>query len=283
MEYYSHSQNYLNEKHLLATHLRQTAKLASSFACQQSYQSVFFATGLLHDLGKYQPEFQDYLENGGQRGSVPHSSWGAGFARCKGLLEPSIVIDGHHKGLPDIAKWKSDTEPFKRQEVAEFADIVKIYENELGVDDDFWRQIKIPEFNQPSQREAFIRYLFSAVTDSDWLSTEEHFDREASKARICTTLPFTEMLNKIEEEFSKKSKDGEINRLRNVARNQVLQKAGRPCGFFSLALPTGMGKTLTSFAWALNHARSNQLKRIIIVLPYINIIGSSGFVVHRFN
>jgi len=51
-----------------------------------------------------------------------------------------------------------------------------------------------------------------------------------------------------------------------------LSKASRPPGFFSLVLPTGLGKTLTSFHWALQHAKENQLERIIIVLPYLNII-----------
>ena len=64
--------------------------------------------------------------------------------------------------------------------------------------------------------------------------------------------------------------------MRNDARNQVLQKADMPCGFYSLALPTGMGKTLTSMAWALQHAKKNDLKRIIIVLPYINIIDQTA-------
>ncbi|MBT9175047.1 MAG: CRISPR-associated nuclease/helicase Cas3 [candidate division WS2 bacterium] len=49
-----------------------------------------------------------------------------------------------------------------------------------------------------------------------------------------------------------------------------------PLGFFSLAIPTGMGKTLTSIAWALRHAKKNGLNRIIIVLPYINIIDQTA-------
>lgn len=278
MKYYAHSENDNNEKHTLSKHLLQTAELASSFTCQEKYQPIFYMTGLLHDLGKYQLAFQDYLENGGRRGSVPHASWGAGYARCNGLLESSIAIDGHHKGLPDNAKWKSDTEPFKRQDIIEFEDLVKTFKDDVGVDDNFFGQLKLPEFSQPLQREAFIRYLFSAVTDSDWLSTEEHFDRDTSKTRIFATLPISEMTIKIEEEFSKKSKEGEINRLRNDARNQVLKKSAMPCGFYSLALPTGMGKTLTSVAWALKHARSNDLKRIIIVLPYINIIDQTAHI-----
>ncbi|HDL01767.1 MAG TPA: CRISPR-associated helicase Cas3', partial [candidate division Zixibacteria bacterium] len=64
--------------------------------------------------------------------------------------------------------------------------------------------------------------------------------------------------------------------LRNIVRDQVIRNASMPCGFYSLALPTGMGKTLTSLAWALRHAKKHELKRIIIVLPYINIIDQTA-------
>src|SRR4030042_6535966 len=127
MKYYAHSENSCNEKHSLAKHLHQTARLAKSFACQESYKPIFFITGLLHDFGKYQPEFQNYLANGGRRGSVPHASWVAGFARLCRSLEASIVIDGHHKGLPDKSAWKSDTEPFSRGEVIGFENVVKTF------------------------------------------------------------------------------------------------------------------------------------------------------------
>ena len=101
MNYYAHSENHRNEKHGLSKHLHQTAKLAESFACHETYKPIFKVTGLLHDLGKYQPESQSYLDNGGRRGSVPHAAWGAGYARLCRITEASIAIDGHHKGLPD--------------------------------------------------------------------------------------------------------------------------------------------------------------------------------------
>jgi CRISPR-associated endonuclease/helicase Cas3 len=43
-----------------------------------------------------------------------------------------------------------------------------------------------------------------------------------------------------------------------------------------MTLPTGMGKTLASISWALNHAKKNNLKRIIIVLPFISIIDQTA-------
>jgi len=276
MKYYAHSENSCNEKHSLAKHLHQTARLAKSFACQESYKPIFFVTGLLHDLGKYQPEFQNYLDNGGKRGSVPHASWGAGYARRNGLLETSIVIDGHHKGLPDNSAWKSDTESFKRGEVSGFEDAVRAFMDDASIDESVLKKDKSLVFADPLHREVFIRYLFSALTDSDWLSTEQHFDQDVSKMRIGTTLSIDKMMNKLEKEFYKKPKEGEINRMRNDARIQALQKADMTYGFYSLALPTGMGKTLTSMAWALKHAKKNDLKRIIIVLPFINIIDQTA-------
>jgi len=82
MEYFAHSQNFKGEKHYLAEHLNETARIMESFVShvdpEKDYKTFFKMTGLLHDFGKYQDAFQKYLENGGQRGSVHHASWGAG-------------------------------------------------------------------------------------------------------------------------------------------------------------------------------------------------------------
>ncbi|MFA7061315.1 MAG: CRISPR-associated helicase Cas3' [Pedobacter sp.] len=274
-DYFAHSENEQKEKHLLAKHLHETADLSESFACRREYKPIFKMTGILHDLGKYQQAFQNYLENGGRRGSVPHASWGAGYARILKVLEASIAIDGHHKGMPDNSAWKSDTESYKRNEVPDYEEVIKSFISDVGVNEADIKPSAIT-FTETFQREIFIRYLFSALTDSDWLSTEEHFKPEKSAMRSERELPIDLMIDKLEMEFSIKSKEGEINQLRNHAREQALSKASLPSGFYSLALPTGMGKTLTSLAWALRHAKQNVLKRIIIVLPYINIIDQTA-------
>lgn len=275
-DYYAHSENDNKDKHLLAKHLHETANLVESFACRREYKPIFKMTGLFHDLGKYQQAFQNYLENGGRRGSVPHASWGAGYASKFKIHEASIAIDGHHKGMPDKAAWKSDTNPYIHDDVPDFKDVVQKFIDDVGfVESDINSQEPV-SFNNVFQREIFVRYLFSSLTDSDWLSTEEHFEPAKSAMRPVRELPIDLMIEKMEMEFSKKSKEGEINKLRNQAREQALRKALLPSGFYSLALPTGMGKTLTSLAWALRHAKQNKLKRIIIVLPYINIIDQTA-------
>lgn len=276
MEYCAHSENKNNEKHSLSKHLTETAELAASFTDQDAFKPIFHMAGLLHDLGKYQPEFQRYLETGGRRGSVPHASWGSGYARREGLIEASIAIDGHHKGIPDASAWKSDTEPFKRDEVSGFESAVNTFLDDTRASEIISKKSVPLRFADPLKRETFIRYLFSALTDGDWLSTEKHFEKNTFRARANLVLPVDEMIAKLDTEFSKKPKKGKLNRLRNEAREQVLKKSDLPCGFYSLALPTGMGKTLTSIAWALKHAKKNALKRIIIVLPFVNIIDQTA-------
>ena len=274
-KFFAHSENGNNEKHLLVKHLSHTARLSEDFACSERFKPIFKIAGLLHDFGKYQPAFQDYLENGGRRGSVPHAKWGAGYARKFKMNDVSIAIDGHHKGLPNRADWKNDTNQIVHDDEPDFDEVKNAFLVDTGFD-----EMSLASFCAPAlsgfQHELFTRYLFSALTDSDWLSTEEHFDAEKSAMRPIRTLPVDAMLNRLEEEFAAKSKSGEINYLRNQARNQAIDKALLTTGCYSLALPTGMGKTLTSLAWALRHAKQNQLKRIIIVLPYISIIDQTA-------
>jgi len=279
--YFAHSENDQKEKHRLAKHLKETAQLAELFACHENYKPIFKLSGLLHDLGKYQSAFQKYLENGGRRGSVPHASWGAGYARKINHLEVSFAIAGHHKGLPDKATWKSDTEPFERDDVSDFGTTVTNFWSDIELQEQVVQQIGKICFTDLFQREIFTRYLFSALTDSDWLSTEEHFSPGKVELRTVSALPVDEMIAALEEEFFCKSTVGEINLLRNSARSEAIGKSLLPPGFYSLALPTGMGKTLTSLAWALRHAKQNGLKRLIIVLPYISIIDQTALELKR--
>ncbi len=52
--------------------------------------------------------------------------------------------------------------------------------------------------------------------------------------------------------------------------------AGEPQGLATLSAPTGLGKTLAMLLFALYHAQKHNLRRVILVMPYINIIDQTA-------
>jgi len=63
-----------------------------------------------------------------------------------------------------------------------------------------------------------------------------------------------------------------IRSLRDDLFRACLKGGEKPRGIYTLTAPTGSGKTLSMLAYALKHAATHNLRRIIIVLPYLSII-----------
>jgi len=277
MKFYAHTVEGKPEEkwHTLADHLKGTAELAASFTDNKIYSEIFKMAGYLHDLGKYQPAFQKYLRDGGRRGSVIHASWGAGYASILKNHEISFVIDGHHKGLPDRSDWKNDINPYIKGVVTGFDETVKELKKETGFDE-YSLEAGISGVSDVYERELFTRYMFSSLTDADWLDTEKKCNPELSEKRKYLLLDYDVLITRLESVIITKPKEGELNSLRNKVREFAVSKSMMPTGFYSMNLPTGMGKTLASVSWGLRHAKENKLKRIIIVLPFVNIIDQTA-------
>lgn len=273
-KYISHSVNKNGQVHGLADHLISVSKIASNFCTNEQLKIHFYLAGLLHDFGKYQPEFQRYIQEGGRRGSVPHAALGAAFAFQYQLYEAAFAIDGHHKGLPDKADLIDDCSEYTAKESNVLSQIKEIFFNDLKITE---TDIKFSSIEKhKNEREILIRLLFSSLVDADWLDTEKHFDEEKFEQRKAPEFDADYLISKLEEEIKSKNKEGRINQLRNNAREFAIIKADQKIGFYSLNLPTGMGKTHTSISWALHHAKHHDLKRIIIVLPYLSIIDQTA-------
>jgi len=273
-KFIAHSQNDHGKEHGLAEHIDGVVQIMTSFSIYDAFNQIYKTTGLLHDLGKYQPAFQKYLREGGRRGSVPHASWGAALSTKYKQFEAAFAIDGHHKGLPDKADLKSDLYEFEEPEHPVYTSIKTnfLIENPVNECDLIYNDIGLRD----TDKELFIRMLFSALTDADWLDTEKHFNSTITEKRNSKVFEPDYLLAKLENEFLGKSKVGYINSLRNKIRSFAIAKSKLEPGFYSMTLPTGMGKTLTSVSWALHHAKHNNLKRIIIVLPFISIIDQTA-------
>jgi CRISPR-associated endonuclease/helicase Cas3 len=133
--------------------------------------------------------------------------------------------------------------------------------------------------DEPLAQALWLRMLFSALVDADFLDTESYLNRDRATAR--TGFPelseYLDRLNLHLDELAQRADAaGRGSKPVMRARAQVLAdcraKASHPTGVFSLQVPTGGGKTLASLAFALQHALLNGLDRVIIAIPYTSIV-----------
>jgi CRISPR-associated endonuclease/helicase Cas3 len=266
----AHNENANGAPHLLHEHLRCVGRLAQQFAAEGHPMLAMVAewSGLLHDLGKYRAEFQEYLR--GQRQSsyeTHHAVYGAALAAQYRKLAMAFVIAAHHAGLHDIDDLQELIRSQKYNASDCLPDLVAKFESEVcKLNFDF----KEPTFDGDKLRfEMFVRMLFSSLVDADFLDTEQHFTLQP---RAMPALQPDELFAQLLAEKNAKSTAGELNQLRHRIFQQCVDAATKPRGFFSLTVPTGGGKTLAGMAFALAHARQHHLRRVIVVIPYLSII-----------
>lgn len=275
--YLAHSENDAQNTHGLREHLEKTSARAASFVVFPWQAPLLRLACLLHDLGKYQNDFQKYLTDGGVRGSVPHAKWGAMLARCLKRKEVSFAVDGHHAGLSDHSIWERAHTHMGEQEAQKLEYLLKTMLDDTGLSQENLLGLGKADVPDTVRPDILTRFIFSCLTDADWLDTEAHFSPEKQQARQTNQFDADAFAKQVEARLTAINDPGKtINRLRVQARLAALEKAALPTGFFSLNLPTGLGKTLTSFHWALEHAKANDLERVIIVLPYVNIIDQTA-------
>ena len=112
----------------------------------------------------------------------------------------------------------------------------------------------------------FIRMLYSCLTDADFLDTERFMDGQRPKTYADSIEALAERLDHFcESWFPPKTP---LNQQRCAILRQCQQQGDllNP-GLFSLTVPTGGGKTVSSMAFALHHAKTHGLKRIVYVVP----------------
>ena len=124
-----------------------------------------------------------------------------------------------------------------------------------------------------------VRMVFSALTDADFLDTEAHFKGGVEGQRYRSSGPDLQrehaleiLLEHIKYLQSQTQAAREVTEVRASLLNNCLKAADSATGLFTLTAPTGSGKTLAMLAFALKHAVERQLRRVVIVLPYLSII-----------
>jgi CRISPR-associated endonuclease/helicase Cas3 len=124
-----------------------------------------------------------------------------------------------------------------------------------------------------------VRMLFSCLVDADFLDTERFLQPEKFSARADVpsiahlTAAFDAFTAERDARLAANGLAGtRVNQIRAAVLAQCRAKAALPPGLFSLEVPTGGGKTFSSLAFALAHARAHGKRRIVYAIPYTSII-----------
>lgn len=268
-------------------HLKGTSQLASKFALKFNNPEWGRLVGLWHDLGKYAEEFQEYIkknsgyEDGEIMGRTDHTSAAAILAKemyPQQWTPISYCIAGHHAGLhnwlpdPGISgdlcsrlKKKELLEKIRGKIPTELQTIVNL-ERPCGK--------SLPA----EQMHLWIRMLFSCLVDADFLDTERFMNPVSYHLRGKYD-DIAELKWRFDEHMATILSNASVTEI-NVIRKKVLYDCTRSGllepGFFSITVPTGGGKTMSSMAWALTHALKFKKDRIVCAIPYTSIIAQTA-------
>ncbi|MCL2427484.1 MAG: CRISPR-associated helicase Cas3' [Oscillospiraceae bacterium] len=292
-------------KQLLGDHLYNVAELSAEFSICKNISKL---SGLLHDIGKASFRFQDYIMNGGKRGSVIHSMQGAFLvdeitsnpADVADILLKEIVaqvVEAHHNHLkdgvsPDGEKLFYDRLKSKEDEKYSYQEVKQNIEETLSqlqkdIDDiislakeDIVNILTIiwEEYNQPESAQfvlgLLVKHLYSCLIDADRLEAylsdiEEQYDP--------ITPDWEGFINTFEDSLLNfSSQKNKMSTIRQEISRKCKEAATVGEGIYQLSVPTGGGKTLSSMRFALHHCRAKGKKRIIYVIPYLSIIDQTA-------
>jgi CRISPR-associated endonuclease/helicase Cas3 len=265
------------EWHMLDEHIFEVAHMAKEFADAFGAGELAYWLGIWHDLGKCNPAFQDYLKqclvDPNHRGHGPdHKAAGATYAQ-RHLAFLSLLIQGHHGGLKSPAEYKNWLAEKQQEHGAGLDAAISAGRTLLTILDPPGR-LNIPPAIQRDSRasEFFLRMLFSALVDADFLDTEQHFNKAKTMQRgsAIALSTLSERLEARQHRFSGRGQ-GVVNQARHTIYTACLAAAKQPPGWFRLTVPTGGGKTRSGMAFALRHALAHGLRRVVVAVPFISI------------
>jgi CRISPR-associated endonuclease/helicase Cas3 len=281
----------LRTTHSLEQHLHAVARSAGDMSTEFGAGEWGRLAGLWHDLGKYSEDFQRYIrKSSGYEAhlvdsapvKVNHSSAGALHAQAVLStlgLPLAYLIAGHHAGLPDWSPAEGEGNAALDNRLREDKQKGLLQKAIQEAPDELLHQLAPSPSAIQAGRDGkglhlWIRMLFSCLTDADFLDTEAFMNAGKSQMRggypeLATLLSQFDAWMKQMEQGAEKTP---VNLLRANVLRQCREKATGEPGLYTLTVPTGGGKTLSSLAFALSHAVHHKKRRVVYAIPYTSII-----------
>ena len=293
--YYARSQNDHGKKETVEHHLQRAGELCGEFLEPIGYRDWGLTLGETHDFGKFSSLFAEVLDH--QRTHVNHAMPGAAllynfyYKRSVTRTMLGSVVAAHHGGLSFLSSDKMEhLWTGQGQRFDENGYTYSLYgKEELQQAYQLWsetfkkRSLKpAPKFSKGDDEDPvlskmlFIRMLYSALIDADYCSSAEHFDPDYFVNSTGRAFNPDEALNTLQTILQKKRTESTAAKALNALRDELFENcisAAQGCpGLYTLTAPTGLGKTLSLFAFASEHCRLHGKRRVILVLPYLSLL-----------
>lgn len=297
----------------LEKHLKETAEIAKENGSLLGIPTTCYLAGILHDAGKYGSAFQEYIlaaKRGEKvaRGSVDHSTYGGKMIHSLSVTTKyekmaiemiANAIFAHHspRGLLDFISGEDEVySPFmdRYERILEDLESVKelFYSEVLPLDGmnallfESGKELeslaaRLGRINRTDQF-YLMKMVYSALLDGDRRNTQQ-FEEGTVIREVSNKELFLELSQKLEKTFDgfRKGNQTEINQLRQEMAEACLKNAERETGIYTLSIPTGGGKTLSSMRFALNHAIIKEKRKIIYIIPFSSIIEQNAEVFRK--
>jgi CRISPR-associated endonuclease/helicase Cas3 len=279
--------------HGLKEHLGKVAVRCRISAEKLGAAELGYYAGLWHDLGKYNPKFQSYLQrsHAAKRSgktpkseTIPHAVYGAILADeiCPSLAP---LIYGHHAGLPNFSELEGKLHKPQWRKI--YREVIKQAEIEIDelIPDYNLDDTLIQKHTNALSEDVFTRLLFSCLIDADRLDTEkfanpDQYRQRQQRANAVSVIQLWETFQQKQNAFIQdpKKPSSNVNKVRAEVYQKCLDTAELEPGVFRLCVPTGGGKTRSGLAFALKHAVLQKKSRVIFAVPYTSIIEQTATV-----
>ena len=233
------------------------------------------SVAMFHDLGKIDEKNQKVLSGCKKARHLPINHVDAGVACLKNnnQIESAFLAYAHHIGLQYLraeVQEKGQQDYFRDMNIKEQVDAG--IEKYLELHNNLLPEIVMPTQPKKSGMKPFDRRLaLSCLVDADYGNTARHYHKEV-KYDIPPTRWKERMikLDKYVQGLPVSERSDDRNLIYRDCKNADIINLIRTCDS-----PVGTGKTTSVMAHLLKIADAKQLRHIIVVLPFTNIIKQS--------
>ncbi len=300
-----------NEFQSIDEHLSNVSDLSFLYGQDFSFPNLCKLAGLLHDLGKSTPEWQQYLLNSVQgkiQAKKEHATVGAQYIKNKisgktNIAETAIqaaVMYHHGSGLPDMLRLDGTSEFLERLEKKDTAidnlqgtEALKekinncIKNNDLLFEGNqtFLNTCKNQANNSKQlmfNMGLYLRNFSSCLIDADRTDSAAFDDNERINLKEYDKLPdWEKLLQKLENKLATFNNDGKLGEIRKNLSDFCFEYGKKEKSIYTCSAMTGAGKTLASLRFALKQAEKYQMKHIFIIAPYTSILDQNADVIRN--